>query len=234
MSQPLKRLLMGRVVPILAVAWVRLLNATLRYHESGREHFDRARASGRPVIGAFLHGHMIALLGFMSRPGNGRWVLMCSQSSDGDAMAEIETRLGFEVVRGSSGSDWLQALVDMVRLVRADPGLGSCLAVDGSRGPAGRVQSGILSLAQHTGGSIVPVAAAARPALVFQKAWDRPIVPLPFARVDVVYGEPIAVPRRIRPDEAEGLRKQVERQLARLQIRAQELGGGRRQAKMVP
>ena len=228
MSQPLKRQLMGRVVPILVVAWVRLLNATLRYHESGREYLDRARASGRPVVGAFLHGHTMALLGFMSRPGNGRWVLMCSQSSDGDAMAEIETRLGFEVVRGSSGSDGLQALVDMVRLVRADPELGSCLAVDGSRGPAGRVQSGILSLAQHTGGSIVPVVAAARPALVFHKAWDRPILPLPFARVDVVYGEPIAVSRRIRPDEAEGLRKRGERQLAELQIRAQELGSGGR------
>jgi lysophospholipid acyltransferase (LPLAT)-like uncharacterized protein len=228
MSRRLKRFLMRWIVPGLAVAWVRLLNATLRYHESGREHFERARASDRPVVGAFLHGHMIALLAFMSRPGNGRWVLMCSRSSDGDAMAEVETRLGFEVVRGSSGSDGLQALIDMVRLVRADPALGSCLAVDGSRGPAGRVQQGILSLAQHTGGSIVPVAAAARPAKVFHKAWDRPILPLPFARVDVVYGEPIVAPRRMTPGEAEGLRKRVERDLAELQIRAHALSSGRR------
>jgi lysophospholipid acyltransferase (LPLAT)-like uncharacterized protein len=208
---------MRRMVPSLAVACVRLLNATLRYRESGREHFDGARASGRPLVGAFLHRDMIPLLTFMSRPGSGRWVLMCSQSSDGDAMAEIETRLGFEVVRGSSGSDGLQALVDMIRLVRATPGLGSCLAVDGSRGPAGRVQQGILSLAQHTGGLIVPVTAWARPAKVFHKAWDQPILPLPFARVDIVYGEPIAVPRRMKPDEAEALRKRVERELAELQ-----------------
>ena len=227
MSRRLKRFLMRRIVPGLAVAWVRLLNATLRYRESGREHFERARASDRPIVGAFLHGHMIALLAFMSRPDTGRWVLMCSQSSDGDAMAEIETRLGFEVVRGSSGSDGLQALVDMVRLVRADPELGSCLAVDGSRGPAGLVQQGILSLAQHTGGSIVPVAASARPAKVFHKAWDRPILPLPFARVDIVYGAPIDVPRRTRPGEAEELRKRVERDLAELQARAHELCSGR-------
>ena len=227
MSRRLKRFLMRRILPGLAVAWVRLLNATLRYHESGREHFESARASDRPIVGAFLHGHMIALLAFMSRPGTGRWVVMCSQSSDGDAMAEIETRLGFEVVRGSSGSDGLQALVDMVRLVRADPELGSCLAVDGSRGPAGLVQPGILSLAQHTGGSIVPVAASARPAKLFHKAWDRTILPLPFARVDIVYGEPIAVPRRIRPGEAEELRKRVERALAELQARAHALCSGR-------
>ena len=157
---------------------------------------------------------------------------MCSRSGDGDAMAEIETRLGFEVVRGSSGSDGLQALVDMVRLVRADPELGSCLAVDGSRGPAGRVQQGILSLAQHTGGSILPVAAAARPALVFHKAWDRPIIPLPFARVDVVYGEPIAVSRRMKPGEAEDLRKRLEREIAGLQIRAQERASGRRRTSV--
>ena len=217
---------MRRIAPSLAVAAIRLLNATLRYHESGRERLDRARRSGRPVIGAFLHGHMIALIASMSRPGKGRWLVMCSRSSDGDTMAEIETRLGFEVVRGSSGSDGLQALVDMVRLVRADPELGSCLAVDGSRGPAGRVQHGILSLAQHTSGSIVPVAASARPAKVFHKAWDRPIFPLPFARVDIVYGEPIAVPRRLKPDEAEELRKRLERDLAELQARAHALSSG--------
>lgn len=217
---------MRRVAPTLAVGWIRFLNATLRYHEHGRPHFDAARASGRPLVGAFLHGHMIALLAFMARPGNGRWVLMCSQSSDGDTMAEIERRLGFEVVRGSSGSDGLQALVDMVRMVRSDPGLGSCLAVDGSRGPAGRVQQGVLSLAQHTGGSIVPVAAAARPAKVFHRAWDEPILPLPFARVDVVYGEPIEVPRRMSPEHAEQLRKQVERALSELQTRALERSRG--------
>jgi lysophospholipid acyltransferase (LPLAT)-like uncharacterized protein len=208
------------VLPAFGIAYMRLLSATLRYREFDRQHLEQVRKAGRPVVGAFLHGQSLALMAFMSGQRNGRWLLMCSASRDGDAMAQIEKRLGFQVVRGSSGRGGLQALVDMVRLVRADPELGSCLAVDGSRGPAGRVQPGILSLAQHTGGSIVPVAASASPALISHRSWDREFLPLPFARVHVMYGEPIAVPRRMKADEAEKLRERVELELAELQTRA--------------
>ncbi len=216
----LRRFLMRRVVPVLALGLIRLLDATWRYRESGRERFDRARASGRPVVGAFLHGRTFLLLRFMSRAKNGRFVSMCSKSLDGDAMARVEEALGFVVVRGSSGRDGLPAIVEMIRRVRADSSLGACLAIDGSRGPRGRVQGGIVALAQRTGGVIVPITGAARPAFIFRRAWDRTLLPAPFARVDVVYGEPLTVPAKLRPDEHERLRAELESRMATLQAEA--------------
>lgn len=222
---PLRRFLMRRVVPALALALIRGLDLTWRYRETGREHLERALASGRSVSGAFLHGRIFPLLAFMARTQNGRWISMCSKSLDGDAMARIEERLGYEVVRGSSGRDGLEAIVDMIRRVRERPGVGACLAVDGSRGPRGRVQGGIVSLAQRTGGQILPVTASARPAAILKRAWDRTLLPLPFARVEVVYGEPLPVPPRLRAPELARLRAELEERLVALQAEADRRAG---------
>jgi lysophospholipid acyltransferase (LPLAT)-like uncharacterized protein len=221
----LERVLMRNVVPVFALALIRFLDATWRYRETGRENIDRALASPRPTVAAFLHGRTFLLMRFVSRPRNGRWLAMCSKSLDGDAMAKVEEALGFEVVRGSSGRDGLEAIVDMIRRVRADPTLGSCLAVDGSRGPRGHVQGGIIALAQRTGGSILPVTAAARPAHIFKKSWDRTMLALPFARVDVVYGESLDVPPKLQRAELEKLRAELEERMVALQALADELSG---------
>ncbi len=221
----LKRVLMRSVVPVLALALIRFLDATWRYRETGREHIESGLASPKPLVGAFLHGRTFALLRFVSRPRNGRWLAMCSKSLDGDAMARVEEGLGLEVARGSSGRGGLDAIIDMIRRVRASPGLGSCLAVDGSRGPRGHVQGGIISLAQRTGGLILPVAASARPAYVFRKTWDRTLLPLPFARVDIVYGELVEVPPKLRSPEFKRLRAEIEERMVALQARADELSG---------
>lgn len=216
---------MRRVVPTLVLTFIRLLDWSWRYREVDRHHLETVLQSGRAPVGAFLHGRTFCLLRFMSRPRNGRWLSMCSKSLDGDAMAKVEERLGFTVVRGSSGRDGLQAVVEMIRMVRDDSGLGACLAVDGSRGPRGRVQGGVVSVAQRSGAMILPVTAAAKPAHVFRKAWDRTLLPWPFAKVHVIYGEPIAVPARLKADAFESIRADLETRMIALQERVNQVAG---------
>lgn len=220
-----RRVTLRHLVPTAATQLIRGLDLSWRYSEHDRHHLDGALASPAPVIGAFLHGRIFPLLRFMGRPRNGRWLSMCSKSLDGDAMAKVEENLGFEVIRGSSGRDGLQAVVDMIRRVRDTPGLGACLAVDGSRGPRGHVQGGIVSLAQRTGGLLMPITASASPALILERAWDRTLVPAPFARVHIVYGAPMSLPARLRPAEFEDWRRRLEERLVALQAEADRLCG---------
>ena len=222
---PLRCMLIRHVAPVLAFGLISLLRATWRVRETGRENFDRALASGRGPVVAFLHGRAFMLLNTIRGRRRNRWLSMCSKSLDGDGMTKLEQFLGLRVIRGSSGHDGLQALVDMIRLMRDEPGLGACLAVDGSRGPRGVVQGGIISLAQRTGGMIIPVTISASPAWIFRKAWDRTMLAKPFSRIDVVYGEWIEVPAKLKAPEACAFRENLEERLISLQTQADGLSG---------
>jgi lysophospholipid acyltransferase (LPLAT)-like uncharacterized protein len=221
-----QRVLMRYLVPELALWLLRALRLTWRVRETGREHLDRVLADGRAPALAFLHGRAFMLLDTIPGRRSRRWFSMCSASADGDAMARLEQRLGFDVVRGSSGRGGLQAIVDMIRAVRDLPGSGACLAVDGSRGPRGRVQGGIISLAQRTGGLVVPVTVSASPAWIFRRAWDRTMLAKPFARVELTYGEALQVPARLRAPEFDRLCHELEERLVALQAQADALSGG--------
>ena len=57
---------------------------------------------------------------------------------------------------------------------------------------------------------------------ILRRAWDRMAVPLPFARVAVVVGDPLEVTRRADEAELEELRRVLESRLAELGRRAED------------
>ena len=216
---------MLKLVPCIAYWLIRALNRTWTIRETGREHLDNVLAAREPTIGAFFHGRTFLLLRHMTDLPNVNWVSMCSKSLDGEAMARVEEKLGLHVVRGSSGRDGLEALQEMIQRVRSQPGFGAGLAVDGSRGPRGHVQGGIVRMARWTGGRILPMTASANRGWIFRRSWDRTFLPFPFARVEIAYGSPINVPRNLNAAQIESLRKQVEDSLLALQATVDELAG---------
>jgi hypothetical protein len=143
-------------------------------------------------------------------------MLMCSQSRDGEAMARIEEGLGFRVARGSSGKGGARALVEMIKAQREDRGLNSCLAIDGSRGPRGVAQLGIITLAQKTGSVLLPVAGSTPHCWRWDRSWDRTVIPKWGATVAVRAADPIPVPAKLSPEELEALRLRVETTMLRL------------------
>jgi len=119
-------------------------------------------------------------------------------------MADFARRFDLDVVRGSSSRGGVEALRELARAIRA--GEDVAVVPDGPRGPARRLQAGIVALAATTGAPIVPVGVAARPARRLH-SWDRFMVPVPFARCAVVFGGALEVKRH---DEREDARARVE------------------------
>jgi lysophospholipid acyltransferase (LPLAT)-like uncharacterized protein len=198
------------VLPPIVLRIYRGFGRSWNYVAPGFADFERLAAGDRPLVGAFLHARTFPLLYYFSRPGRGRWILMCSQSRDGEAMARLEEGLGFRVARGSSGKGGARALVEMIKAQREDRKLGSCLAVDGSRGPRGIAQFGVLTLAQKTGGLVLPVAASTRNPWIWKNSWDRTVIPRFGAEIHVRFGEPFEVPPRIDAAGLEALRTSLE------------------------
>jgi lysophospholipid acyltransferase (LPLAT)-like uncharacterized protein len=220
-----RHFLFNHVLPPFVTAGFKLIGWTWRFHDPRRELQDKAIATGKPVVVAFFHSRTMQLLRYYSRPGGGKWVVMCSQSRDGDLMSQVEAGLGFKVARGSSGGGGSRALVSMIKTVREDPTYSSCLAVDGSRGPRGIAQLGIITLAQKTGSWLVPVVASTPHSFIYRWSWDRMALPLPFAKITVLQAEPMEIPAKPEADELEAIRAQLESTLLDLTREADTLSG---------
>jgi lysophospholipid acyltransferase (LPLAT)-like uncharacterized protein len=212
-KRPVRALVMRRILPPVVRGVYRGLSASWRYVTENEHVLTDLLRSDRPVVGAFLHARTFQLLHYFSRPERGRWMLMCSRSRDGDLMASVEEGLGYRVARGSSGSGGARALVEMIKAQREDRQLNSCLAVDGSRGPRGIVQLGIVTLARKTDGILLPVAASTPSCWVIQKSWDRTVIPKPGARIRIRIGEPMKLPAQLDAEGVEELRLSFERRL---------------------
>lgn len=166
---------------LLLQVWAR----TLRY-----EVDDRADVVGKPVkdnyIAGLWHNRLLlisfALKKFLpQRPGAG----LISASRDGDLIADLTRRFGFEVVRGSSSRLGASALRELEHVLAS--GRDVLITPDGPRGPAYELGPGIVFLAQKAGAAVVPTN------IEFSScwrvnSWDGFILPRPFAKVRVIFG----------------------------------------------
>jgi hypothetical protein len=102
--KPIRRFFLHKVLPPFGWRAYRSLGRSWTYDERHVARLHDLIAQRQPVVGAFLHSRTFALMHYFSLPAQGRWILMCSQSRDGEAMTRIEEGLGFRVARGSSGN----------------------------------------------------------------------------------------------------------------------------------
>jgi lysophospholipid acyltransferase (LPLAT)-like uncharacterized protein len=216
-KKPVHEFIVRRILPPIARSVYSGMARTWRFTTENEAMLSRLLEGDRPVVGAFLHSRTFQLLYYFSRPHRGRWMLMCSRSSDGDLMTSVEKGLGYRVARGSSGSGGARALAEMIKAQREDRRLNSCLAVDGSRGPRGTAQLGILTLARKSGGVLLPVAAST-PSCWVLKSWDRTAIPKPAAQIRVLIGEPMQLPERMDERQTEAARLELQRRLIAMHI----------------
>jgi lysophospholipid acyltransferase (LPLAT)-like uncharacterized protein len=163
-----------------------------------------------PFVLAFWHGRMLCALHLAYLYRQVRATVMVSRSQDGEFISQVSKRFGVHPTRGSTSRGGSRAMLQMVR--RVQEGYVACVTPDGPRGPRYRVQPGVITVAQKTGASILPLAYDAEWKKVFQ-SWDRFIMPLPFSRIVVVYGEPISVPAHATPDMLQAKQQEVEASL---------------------
>lgn len=217
--RPLQRLQL-LALPVLVRWAIRALGTTWRITVSGGGHFAAARAAPRPIVGATLHGRVLPLCWWFSRPGRRGWCVLSSRSFDGELMVRTLRPLGYVAVRGSSSRGGAAALLGVLRHLRRRPRFGVAFTVDGGgRGPRGRCKPGVVRAAARSGALLLPCVASARPALVATRSWDRFLVPAPFARVHLAFGAPLEPPPAGPAAEA-AMRRRLERILARLQAEA--------------
>ena len=140
---------------------------------------------------------------FPDRPGAG----LISASRDGDLIADVTQRFGFDVVRGSSSRMGATALLELSEILAS--GRDVLLTPDGPRGPVYELGPGIIFLAQRTGAPVVPVNMEYSSCWRV-KSWDRFIIPRPFAKVRVIIGERQQIGSTSTPEQFENERLRLQ------------------------
>ena len=206
----------GRLAAGLITAALRSMAASLRFHVVDPIGLT---TGGHPknLIMITWHNRLALALSVYTRfiappyPGR-RMAAMVSASRDGGLLARVLENFGVQPVRGSSSRRGPQALRELKTW--ADRGLDISLTPDGPRGPCYSMQDGVLALAQVTGIPIVTVAVNFRPKITL-KSWDRFQVPIPLGRCEIVFGEPLMIPRRISTEDRAELRATLRERLLR-------------------
>jgi lysophospholipid acyltransferase (LPLAT)-like uncharacterized protein len=177
-------------------------------------YFDPSKPS-RQVIFCIWHNRLALAMWLyrafaLHHQPQRRLAAMVSASKDGAWMTAVLNHFRVQPVRGSTTRRGSQALLELTRL--AEKGYDLAITPDGPRGPRYSVQDGILAAAQVTGLPILPVGGKVYSKWEL-KSWDRFQVPKPFAKVHVVIGQPIFVPRTLSSADREALRQDLSQRM---------------------
>jgi len=213
---PLKKRMLVRVLSVV----VRVLCATLRLQVEGeREAEERIAADGGGILCTWHGRTLIPINRFR---GRSHYHGMISMSRDGDFQAHTFRTFGIGVIRGSTGRRGVLATREAIGVL--ERGCVLLFTPDGPRGPSGKVvQPGVCYLAQRTGRAIVPAGISANPRWLLP-VWDKFMIPKPFARARLIYGDPIYIAPG---DSLEDAARQLEQALDRLEAAAEQAVGVR-------
>ena len=181
----------------LVAQYIRLVWATGRWEIKNSALPERLWREGKPFIIAFWHGRLLILPAMW--PRRAKISMLISMHRDGELIARAIGYFGHGTVRGSAaraGSDkdrgGVAALRGMLKALKANEYVG--ITPDGPRGPRMRATDGIVTVARMAGVPIIPCSYGARSRVVLS-TWDRFVLPLPFTRGVILWGEPIYVTR---------------------------------------
>jgi len=170
----------------LAAGLIRLMYATIRWECIMP---DGVSLDGQNIY-AFWHGRMLMLPRWYSSREKRPLYMLISQHGDGRLIAWAIKLLGIQSVAGSSTRRGVAATLELMR--RLEEGASIGITPDGPKGPRHVCKKGVVTLAQQAGITVQPVSYSVEERWVIP-SWDRMIVPRPFSRGVVVFGEPLRV-----------------------------------------
>lgn len=204
-------LLSRRGVLFFAFIGVRLYTLLLRIKIENEKTWINYLEKGGSVLLCVFHQQFFPLIKHFKTYERFNPCIMISSSRDGDIIAPVARLSGWNVARGSSSKGGKQAMEAMVKAI-SDNGLGANI-VDGPTGPIGKVKPGSVRIAQKSGAVIVPCFIIPESAWFFN-SWDRFMIPKPFSRLVIRFGNMIQADSIKSSDDFERIRDELEKIMA--------------------
>ena len=209
----------------LLATYLRLVRATNRF-VSEPAGFPEAMGPHLPVIVAMWHGQHFMV--HYAWPRGAKIAALISRHGDGEINAIVLRHLGVQPIRGSGGragkmhrKGAFSATREMLRVLEA----GTTLVLTADVPKLSHVAGlGIVTLAQHSGRPVYPVAVVTSRRFDF-RSWDRASLGKMFGRGAMVLGDPVFVAADADSAALERARQAVEDGLNAVHARAYGLLG---------
>ncbi len=206
------------LLPYFAWFFYALLSWTWRKKIFIHPEAQNAIDNNQPLILAHWHGDELAVLHLVKIF---KIATMTSTSKDGELINFLICKMGGATSRGSSTRGGVSALKGLIKLVRS--GRIASLAVDGPKGPIYKVKPGVFELSRLTQAAIVPVGVSVKNPYIFKKSWNKAILPLPFQKVVMTFGQPREAISKESPTKDLSLAKELEQRLVSAKENATKL-----------
>ena len=200
-------------------AIVAVLTFTYRKNLGARDIVEAARASspnGTCILAAWHCNCISSLATQRDLPLS----IIVSNSFDGEMITRLVHSFGLSAIRGSSSRGGKEAISQSYEILKQGRFL--AITVDGPRGPRFKAKFGAVTVSRNSQTPIVPVLAYSNRNWIFP-SWDRFRVPKPFAKLTVLYGEPIMVPAETSDENLALYNNALEKSLLALEERADQL-----------
>ncbi|MEN8154245.1 MAG: lysophospholipid acyltransferase family protein [Acidobacteriota bacterium] len=197
----------------LAKLFISSIIFTCKIDISGEKYLQEITDRESPVIFIFWHRHIFFTI-YRFRKSSARPLI--SFSPDGEIVSQIADEFGMDPVRGSSSKGGARAFLKIMNSIKKENSK-ILITADGPRGPLRELKDGTIKLAGKTGAAVVPISWYASKVKVFEKSWDKFMIPLPFSRIRFAYDKPVYIPVKITANETEDYKALLKSKLDKLE-----------------
>jgi lysophospholipid acyltransferase (LPLAT)-like uncharacterized protein len=177
--------LLAVVAPVVYLAYMRFVYLTSRVDTVALDELTRRRDAGDNVVAAILHQDIFLVPYVLRELGA---LAFTNVGDAGDLMTALLESCNYRVVRGGTSSRTSRQTPVLAQVLNAvksrSDGLGTVVgsAPDGSSGPAGAINAGLVLFSMRLDADVYCVRIQAKRAL-YLKTWDRTTIPLPFGEI---------------------------------------------------
>ncbi len=203
-----------KILPSIIRLLIYLIGKTTRFTVIGEQNYKNIKG---PVIFTFWHNRIFLSVYYY------RYVLkrknicvLVSPSRDGELLSITIDKLGFSKAKGSSKHYTKNALTTMLDSFKN--GFDGAIVPDGPQGPKYKVKEGVIRIARKAGLPLIPVVYNTSGKKILP-TWDSFLLPLPFSRVVLIYGEPLVISSDTSDEESRNL---LEKRLTDITQKADE------------
>jgi len=180
------------VISSLSVFILKAILSTCKLVYINKKYIDEYLLGEKKVVITAWHRCAILLL---LKYGPIHPAVLFSSSRDGELLATFAKKTGVIPVRGSSTRGGRQGAERLVAFL-GEGGRVVATVADGPQGPAFRAKPGLVRISQKSGVHLMPITWSANRVWIFQKAWDKTIIPKPFSTIVISAAKPYIIPKK--------------------------------------